>query len=907
MPTAILTTKLYIPTLRNEWILRPRLLERLNQGLRQKLVLVSAPAGFGKSTLLGSWIHEQNLSVAWLSLDADDSDFSRFMQYFVAALQTILPTSGETILEMLHSPYMPSVEAVMTTLVNEIATIQEDFIFVLDDYHVIDSTTIDQALTFLIEHLPPQMHMVISTREDPQLPLARLRVRGQLTEVRVADLRFTVDEIADLLNRTLGLDLSVKDVQALEQRTEGWIAGLQLVAIALQTTRSNTDSADVATFIQDFTGSHRFVLDYLLEEVLERQPDDVRRFLIQTSILDQFNASLCDAVTNRDDSRHMLETLEKSNLFIIPLDNQRQWYRYHHLFADALRTHLYNEYIDEVIAFHVRACEWYWQYKFTAFAIHHAFAAEDVVRAANIIEHIWPEMDENYQSPLWLKWAEALPETVVSTRPVLNLGFAWALLSRGDLDLAEAHLQRAEQWIQANPDEFSEQMVVMDEEYFLTLPAVIASARAYRELSFMNTARAVEHAEQSLALAPNPEHSSHRQARALLGLAHCANGDLLVADEALEAFMLDMLQANNLPDVFGIAFILVDIRKTLGQIQKSFKMLERIQGVIKNQGEKLAIGTSDIYRCMAALYLEINDLQAMHDQLHLAEKIGEQIGLPNWEHRLYLTKATIEAALGDLDTALEYIDYAEENHTTTPLPVPQPFSALRARIWIRQNKIDLGLAWANQHDLTIDGDLSYLREFEYITLARLLLLQYQTSASETYFEQVIYLLDRLYADAKSHSRNGSMLEILLLQALAYQQNNDLPAALGVLKQALALAQPEGYIRVFVDEGSTMAQLLHAAQAADIVPHYVRQILAAFPDVSVEPKKPSTQDNLIEALSEREQDVLHYLATELTGPEIARELMISLNTMRTHTKNIYAKLGVNSRRSAVRKSQELNLI
>ena len=442
MSTSVLATKLYVPLPRPKVVFRLRLVARLDEGLYHKLTLISAPAGFGKTTLVSEWVVSAERPVAWLSLDEGDNDLARFLAYLVAALQTVMADMGEGLLAMLRSPQPPSIETMLTALLNEIAATPNHFILVLDDYHILDAQSIDQALTFLLEHLPPQMHMVIATREDPQLPLARLRVQGQLTELRAADLRFTPSEAAEFLNQVMGLNLSAEAIAALETRTEGWIAGLQMAALSMQ------GRSDTASFIRAFTGSHRFVLDYLVEEVLQRQPEHVRSFLLQTAVLDRLSGSLCDAVTGREDGRGVLETLERGNLFVIPLDDRRQWYRYHHLFADVLQARLMEEWPGQVSALHRRASVWYEQNGLPSDAIRHALAAEDFERAADLIELAGPMVEESSQTATWLGWVRALPDELIHIRPVLSVWYAYALLGRGELEAAEARLTDAEQCLE---------------------------------------------------------------------------------------------------------------------------------------------------------------------------------------------------------------------------------------------------------------------------------------------------------------------------------------------------------------------------------------------------------------------------------------------------------------------------
>src|SRR5438105_163431 len=468
--TPILATKLYLPRLRPNVVSRPRLIERLNEGLHRKLTLIAAPAGFGKTTLASAWVVGCNRQVAWLSLDEGDSDPTRFLTYLVAALRTIAPTLGEGVLGALQSPQPPPPEAMLTALLNDLTTIRDQFVLVLDDYHVLDAKAVDHALSYLVEHLPPQMHLVIVTREDPQLPLARLRARGQMTELRAADLRFTPSEAAAFLTRVMGLSLSAADVAALEDRTEGWIAGLQLAALSLQGHQA------VTGFIRAFAGYHRYILDYLVDEVLQRQPEDVRSFLLQTSILDRLHGPLCNAVTGQEEGSARLASLERGNFFVVPLDEQRHWYRYHHLFADVLSAHLLAEQPEQVPMLHRRASEWYEQNGSTADAVRHALAAEDFERAADLVELAIPALLQSRQEATVLGWLRALPDKVVQVRPVLSVMYAATLALNGQFEGVEKRLRDAERWLDTTAD--GNEMVVLDEEEFRRLPGSIALYRA---------------------------------------------------------------------------------------------------------------------------------------------------------------------------------------------------------------------------------------------------------------------------------------------------------------------------------------------------------------------------------------------------------------------------------------------
>jgi len=524
MAAPILATKLYIPPPRPGIVPRPRLIEQLNEGLRSghKLTLVSASAGFGKTSLVSEWVAHNELPVAWLSLDEGDNDPVRFISYLIAALQTIKAGIGETLLTAFQSHQPPSTEAILTALLNEAATVSDDFLLVLDDYHVIETKSVDESLSFLVEHQPPQMHLIIATREDPSLPLARLRVRSQLTELRASDLRFTPAEAAEFLNRIMGLNLSVEDISALEFRTEGWIAGLQLAALAMQ------GREDSSGFIQTFTGSHRFVLDYLVEEALQVQSGTIRSFLLQTSILDRFCAPLCNAVTEREDGKETLDILERSNLFLIPLDDERRWYRYHRLFADVLQAHLMDAQPDRVALLHSRASAWYEQNGLRSDAIHHALAARDFACAADLIELAFSTMNRERQSATLLGWLKALPDEVVRVRPVLCYGYAFSSMACGENESVEPRLQDAERWLNmvGRAESPPVEMVVADKDEFRRLPGLIALVRGGQALGRGDMPETVKYAQLVLDLAPESDYLMLGGAAAQLGLAAWTNGDL---------------------------------------------------------------------------------------------------------------------------------------------------------------------------------------------------------------------------------------------------------------------------------------------------------------------------------------------------------------------------------------------
>jgi len=917
LSTPILATKLYIPPPRPNAVLRPRLIEQLNAGLRHKLTLISAAAGSGKTTLVSEWLADCRRPVAWLSLDEGDNDLTRFLTYLVAALQTLALNDakgiavhlGEGVLRALESPQPPPTEAILTALLNDITTVLHPFILVLDDYHVIDSKPIDDALALLIERLPSQMHLVIATREDPQLPLARLRVRGQLTELRAADLRFTPAEAADFLNQSMGLNLSAADIAALETRTEGWVAGLQLAALSI----SMRGRADVAQFVQAFAGDNRYIVDYLVEEVLLRQPERVRNFLLHTSMLDRLSCPLCDAVTGQNDGTALLDALERGNLFVVPLDDQRHWFRYHRLFADVLAAHLLQEQPTQVPILHLRASAWYAEQGLMADAIRHAFAAKDFARAADLVELALPAMRRSRQETTLRGWLMALPDALLRTRPVLSVHYVGALLISGRLEGVETRLRDAERWLNpAAEPEPSQPMVVVDEAEFRGLAGTIAIYRAAIALAQGDVASTLTHAQRALDLVPEDDHLRRGSAAGFLGLVYWTRGDLDAAHQSYAECMARLLRVEYVSDAIGCAIALADLRIGQGRLREAMRTYERGLQLATTQGEPVLRGAADMHVGMSALYRERDDLNAATQHLLRSNELGEVIGLVQNPYRWCVAMARIREAQGDLAGALDLLDEAERLYVSDYFPNVRPIAAMKTRVWLAQGRLDDALDWVNEQSLSTHDKLGYLHEFEHITLARVLLTSYKRGRAEASVLDAIGFLERLLQAAEEGARTRSIIEILVLQALAFQAHGDIGAALVPLKRALTLAEPEGYIRMFVDEGPPMAHLLEVALEAaakhGVAPSYVRQLLTAFGKVENKtPVSHALKQALIEPLTERELEVLRLLGTNLSGPDIAGELVVSLNTVRTHIRNIYTKLGVNARPAAVRRAEDLDLL
>jgi LuxR family maltose regulon positive regulatory protein len=910
---SLLTTKFFIPSIRQELVPRPRLIKQMGEKIHHKLTLISAPAGFGKTTLVTEWIEniqlDANPKIAWLSLDKGDNDFVRFLTYFITALNRAYgseETFGEVGLSMLQSPQPPLIEAVLIPLINEITSISERIILVFDDYHVIESSQVDEILYYLIDHLPPQIQLVIVTREDPHLPLARLRSQNQLTEMRAEDLRFRSSEAAEFLNRVMGLNLSEEDITALEIRTEGWIAGLQLAAISLQ------GRDDASSLIESFSGSHRLVLDYLIEEVLNNQSEKIRTFLLKTALLDRLNGPLCDALTGQDNSQEILEMLELKNLFIIPLDGERQWYRYHHLFADLLLQRLTQNRSLDITSLFYRASTWYDDNGFTDKAIEYALRGEDFKRAAELLELAWPAMDESFQSDKWLGWVKTLPDKIVHARPVLSIGCAWAFLNEGQLDAADIRLSDAEYWLKQKIDQSEKRddstakMVVVDKKQFQALPASIATIRGFLAQTRGDMPGTVKYAQQALDLLLEDEYFTRGRVAMVLGLASWSNGDLENAYQSLSDGIANMEKVGNLLFAISGTFLLADIRVTQGRLHEALKIFKKAFVLAEKEGEPILSGTEDLYRGISEIHFQQGNQEAAKQNIKRSEELSEEDMV--YQYRLCITQAQILEFQDDLEGALNRLDEAERLYYQTPLPNLRPVPALKTRIWVRQGRLADALNWVHEQDLSYTDDLSFLHEFEHITLARVLIAQFMTKGIEHCIEDAIEFLDRLLEAAEVGGRIGSLIEILILQALAHEAWGDRSSALVSLERVLSLAEPERYIHIFVIEGPPMVQLLREAQNHDTAPEYVRVLLEAFPRTQSEQTDLKTPGSgLIEPLSEREIDVLELIAAGHKYHEIAEQLVISINTVRHHTKNIYSKLEVNNRTQAIKKANDLNLL
>jgi LuxR family transcriptional regulator, maltose regulon positive regulatory protein len=906
----LLATKLHVPRPRPGFLARPRLLERLTEGTAGALTLVCAPAGFGKTSLLGDWARRSQQPVAWLSLDGGDSDPARFWRYVAAALDEPRPGVGQRV-EALLQGGQPPLEAVVAVLVNELVEVSEEVVLVLDDHHLVDAPAVHDSLAGLLERLPAQLRLVVASRADPPLPLARLRAGGQLVELREADLRFSSEETAELLRAAVGPDLPEAAVAALGDRTEGWVAGLQLAALSLQ------GHADIDAFVERFSGSHRFVLDYLTAEVLDRQPQELRAFLLETSILERLSGPLCAAVTGRADSQALLEQAERANLFLHPLDEVRGWWRYHHLFADLLGVRLRQERPGRVPELHRAAAAWYEAQDLADEAIGHALAAGDAAWAARMIERELDARILRWEGQTLQRWFAALPGELVNSRPRLLLAQARLALISGDLEAIEGPLVAAERGVAEAAEEPYEPSVGRAASTMANLPASIALQRAGLAHLRGDAEQMAASTRRALAELGEGEWMLESFTRWYLAIAEWVAGRLAEAEAAMASGIAGWRAARHrAPAAAAWGY------HCLGLVQRD---QGRLEAALATYREALAVAAEPDgpapqvagVACvgMAGVLYERDELDAAlqyaTDGIPLCQQLAYTPPLANG----LVTLAWIRQAQGDRAGALDTLGQAERIQLS-PVVVGllNPVPAERARLALAQGDVDAAVRWVRTRGLGAEDKPSYPREREYLVLVRVLLA---TQAPE----QALGLLERLHAQAATQGRTGSVIQVRTLQALARSASGDHAGAQATLAEALALAAPEGYLRMFVDEGPPMATLLRQLlanrrqerpAAADAPRDHLTRLVDAFEQAGLPVRHPVRSGGvvvagLVEPLSARELEVLRLLATGAPNRAIAKELVVTLDTVKRHLSNLFSKLEVANRTQAVARARELGLL
>ncbi|KWX77139.1 LuxR C-terminal-related transcriptional regulator [Paenibacillus jilunlii] len=890
MTITIVDAKLYIPPARSKAVVRPRLLERLNEGLQGKLTILSAAAGYGKTTLASEWLSVCGRRAAWLSLDAGDNDPARFLTYLFAACRSIGVNLGEGVYALLQSPQPPPIESLLTALLNEISSESEPSILVLDDYHVISAEPVNQAVIFLLEHLPPQMHLVIATREDPVLPLPRLRVRHQLTELRASDLRFNASEAAEFLGRVMGLALSAEDVMLLESRTEGWVAGLQLAALSMQGRNVTTG------FIQSFTGSHKFVLDYLIEEVLQQQSTNIQAFLQFTSVLDRMCGPLCDAVLGEDSEgsphssgQRTLEYLEHANLFLIPLDNERRWYRYHHLFADSLRERLSQgicplkgEAERTVSELHIRASKWYEDNGFELEAFHHAAAAGDIKRAARLIEgEGMPLLFRGAVTPV-LNWLQAMPGEELDAIPSLWVMYASALLMTGRLSGVEQKLQAAEQALHGAVQDVKTRDLI---GHIASIRATLAVSKHQADLIVAESRRALEYL--------HPDNLPVRAAAAwTLGYAYQLQRERGLAGAAYN----DALSVSK-----RIGHVMITIMATLGQgnIQEAGNQLPAAAGsylrVLEWAGDPPLPVACEAHLGLARIYYEWNewDTAMLHGQQSIL--LAGQFEDSDREVAGKVLLARLKLAQGEVSEAaaiLEQADhFARRRHYWTQIP---HIAAVQVPVMLHQGNLEAAAILAEKHGLPLSQ-------------AKVNLARGDTAAALAVLEPVL-------RQAAVKGRQDERLKGMILYAAALYKCGDQSGAAHTLAEALRIAEPGGCIRSFVDEGPEAERLLRGAELPGEMLDYRNKLLVAFavettPASQTGSSRHQVQSDqpLFENLSGRELEILKLIAQGLSNREIGDRLFLALSTVKGYNRNIFDKLQVSRRTEAIARARTLGLL
>jgi LuxR family transcriptional regulator, maltose regulon positive regulatory protein len=906
----LLATKLHVPRPRPGFVPRPRLLARLAEGKEHELVLVCTPAGFGKTTLLADWVRSGQRPVAWLSLDEGDNDPARFWRHVAAALDEVRPGIAELVAALLGDLQSASLESVVATLVNQLAGVTDELALVLDDYHLIQASVVHASLGFLLEHLPACLRLVLASRADPPLPLARLRGRGQLDELREADLRFTPKEAAALLRTTVGSDLPEAVVAALAERTEGWVAGLQLAGLSLR------GHADPAAFVATFSGSYRYVVDYLAEEVLDRQPEQLRGFLLETSVLERLCAPLCDAVCGRTDSQALLEQVEQANLFLAPLDEERRWWRYHHLFADLLRARLAREQPERLSGLHHAAAAWCEQRGLVDDAIRHALAAGEAVWAARLIERHFDELVWRAEGATVDRWVQALPAELVRARPRLCVVQAlWAVID-ARVEQAERLLGDAAAALMAGGEEEPYQPSVgRAASLVANLPAAIAIGEAAAGWLRGDAERMAAFGQQALAHLGEDDRAQRRLADWSLANAHHFRGQPAEAEDALVGVVAEQRAAGRGDLPVRAACILGQVRRARGRLGAALRTYQEALEIVGRNGQPLPLS--------GMAYVGIAEV--LYERGELAEALDHATKGVHWCRQLAYTQplreglavlARVRQALGDPAGALAAIGEATELDALSPAVVDliNPVPVVGARLALARGEVAVAARWVQARGLAPDDQLTYPREREYLLLARLLLA---TDAPS----QALGLLERLHTQAAAQGRVDSVIKVRALQALALNASGEEPAVLTALAEAVTLAAPEGYLRVFVDEGAPMAGLLgtlittpaiaQPMTAVHLSAAYQGRLLRAFEQaghrVLARPGHAAAMPGLAGRLSARELEVLGLLATGKSNQAIAEELVISIDTVKRHVTHILSKLGVANRIQAVVRARELRLL
>jgi len=896
MPVAILSTKFYVPPARENAVARPYLVEKLRSGLGRQgcFTLISAPAGFGKTTLLSEFVSRLQQPTAWFSLDEGDNDPIQFWTYLITACRTILEEAGESALELLNSQQPLPDETVPTILINDLAADDRPIVLILDDYHSIHTPAIHTGLQFLLDHLPPNLHIILSTRIDPPWPLARYRARNRLIEIRAQDLRFSKEEAGEFLNRTMDLELSGDDVSALEERTEGWIAGLQLAALSMQ------GREDVSAFVKAFTGSHMYVAEYLVEEVLQRQPEDIRAFLLQTSILKRMNVGLCKAVTDCQDGQAILQYLHHTNTFLVSLDHEGNWFRYHHLFAELLQSRLKLDFPkDEVSALHLRAATWFEQNQFYVEAVQHAFASKNYEKAASFVDRYGQEMFFTEQYGILRNWLDALPSEHFQTHSRLEIYQLLIDLLQGTLDMYEQTLIEKENLIKALPPS--------PDNDRLRRRALVNLSLFY---AFQNTTKSIQIAEEALAETPEADLHMLAYINSAFYRAYGMEGDI---ERSAAAYR----ESFRLAEITGQYEMISNTTKIrtfdlcqYGRLDEAVEYCQRIIEAGTRRRSKVFYPAGPCFVGLAGIHLERNDLEKAEEYLTIGLEICQQ-GAMYGLFTGHVQKTRLLQAKGEIEEALKELQLLEQTFQR------REFTYMAQKVSLLLAAGDLTAASGLEPTLLrILGASHYAQQLPLIAAEAFKLCLARIYIAQDEIEKANQLLDEIQTTVEPDQRYGRLMEVYLLRALALHRceaETVSQAAIACMEQALDLAIDPGFVMLFLEEGQALIPLLtavvHHRSASERVKQYARKLLRAFAEIG---KMPTAQpveiaDQLVEQLSPREMEVLLLIAAGDSNQEIAEKLVITVRTVKKHSSNIYGKLGVNGRIQAVIRARELGLL
>jgi LuxR family transcriptional regulator, maltose regulon positive regulatory protein len=895
----MLFTKLHIPPTGNNIVHRSELHAKLNAGLDRKLILISAPAGFGKTTLLSDWINQQNIPTAWYSIDKADNDPVEFLSYIISGIQSIQKEFGESAIRLLNSPNKPSGESIVSLLINEIIKLTENFLLVFDDFHLIESHEVLKLVAYLLEHIPGNIHIVILTRSDPAISVSRLRSQHQMVELRSSDLSFSVNDISILFNKKLKLGLSVEDVFVLEAKTEGWIAGIQLTALSIKGRK------DISRFIHDLKGDNRYIMDYLMEEVLKIQTDDIKEFLLQTSILGQMSESLCDAVLNRNDSQLILEVLEKNNMFVIPLDDERNWYRYHHLFAELLKQRLQLSEKEAITELHDKACNWFEQHHMFDFAIGHAWAIQNHKKCIQLIGAVVEEMWENGQHAAIMKYGAMLPDELVKTNTEFCLYYAWILISAGQIQKAEPFLESAELKTKNLIQESESKNANI--QYYKKQLGKISVAFAYLYSYEEHSEKIYDYCKIAMENLPDDDPLWFSWAWFSYGIAHFSSGEFFKSFDAFQKAFEYGKKSGNVYLISTIIMRLAENEQQFGHYKSAYKKCSELLTLMRDKGYEEITKTdwrfTSVYLNMAYTHYMWAEIDKAYENVKVAHSLCKKGSDIMLEASVLLFYSFIMFERGDVLDSEKKINEAEDIIKQNEV---SPYFTYAIVSWKLARQVKLKqFVQANilvkDYDLAVGNEITYINEAAYLSYARLLLAEDKLTEAES-------VLSKLFTTINQGKRTERMIELKISFAILYKTQKNHQKAITSLLEAMELAAEENLIGFFLFCVNQIGNLLKEIFRTRIVlktnipPKFIENFKFA-----IEKRNKLSKISLEAGLSARELDALKLIAEDLTNQEIADKLFISLQTVKTHVKSILLKLEVDSRIRAVNKAKELGII